>query len=87
MFKLAMGRLPTSTPLCSQSTISRLENLPDRRSLLRMGYGMIDFYCDSFRQVPQRIVLDIDGHFDGRFPTTARRSTPMLGGSYWVSRW
>jgi hypothetical protein len=64
MFKLAMGRLPTGSPLCSQSTISRLENLPDRRSLLRMGYGMIDFYCDSFRQVPRRIVLDIDDHFD-----------------------
>ena len=64
MFKLAMGRLPTSKPLCSQSTISRLENLPDKRTLLRMGYGMIDFYCDSFRQVPRRIVLDIDDHFD-----------------------
>src|SRR4051812_30237803 len=64
MFKLAMGRLPTSEPLCSQSTISRLENLPDRRTLLRMGYGMIDFYCDSFRQLPWRIVLDIDDHFD-----------------------
>jgi len=64
MFKLAMGRLPTGQPLCSQSTISRLENLPDRRSLLRMAYGMIDFYCDSFRQVPRRIVLDIDDHFD-----------------------
>ena len=44
MFKLAMGRLPESAPLCSQSTISRLENLPDRRTLLRMSYGMIDFY-------------------------------------------
>ncbi len=64
MFKLAMGRLPTDTPLCSQSTISRLENLPDKRTLLRMGYGMIDFYCDSFRQVPGRIVLDVADHFD-----------------------
>jgi DDE family transposase len=64
MFKLAMGRLPTSEPLCSQSTISRLENLPDKRALLRMGYGLIDLYCDSFRQVPRRIVLDIDDHFD-----------------------
>jgi hypothetical protein len=64
MFKLAMGRLPESAPLCSQSTISRLENLPDRRTLLRMSYGMIDFYCASFRQVPRRIVLDIDDHFD-----------------------
>jgi hypothetical protein len=64
MFKLAMGRLPTSEPLCSHSTISRLENRPDKRSLLRMGDGLIDLYCDSFRQVPRRIVLDIDDHFD-----------------------
>ena len=64
MFKLAMGRLPTGSPLCSQSTISRLENLPDRRTLLRMGYGLIELYCQSFRQVPKRIVLDIDDHFD-----------------------
>jgi hypothetical protein len=64
MFKLAMGRLPTGAPLCSQSTISRLENRPDKRTLLRMGYGLIDLYCDSVRQVPRRIVLDIDDHFD-----------------------
>ena len=64
MFKLAMGRLPAGSPLCSQSTISRLENRPDKRTLLRMGYGLIDLYCDSVRQVPRRIVLDIDDHFD-----------------------
>jgi Transposase DDE domain group 1 len=64
MFKLAMGRLPAGSPLCSQSTISRLENRPDKRTLLHMGYGLIDLYCDSFRQVPRRIVLDIDDHFD-----------------------
>ncbi|MFL5252013.1 MAG: IS1380 family transposase [Rhodopila sp.] len=64
MFKLAMGRLPAGSPLCSQSSISRLENLPDKRTLLRMGYGLIDLYCDSVRQVPRRIVLDINDHFD-----------------------
>src|SRR4051794_36916249 len=37
MFKLAMGRLPDDADLCSQPTISRLENLPDARALLRMG--------------------------------------------------
>jgi hypothetical protein len=31
MFKLALDRLPAGEELCSQSTISRLENLPDRR--------------------------------------------------------
>jgi hypothetical protein len=64
MFKLAMGRLPGDDALCSQSTISRLENLPDKRTLLRIGYAMIDFYCASFRHVPHRIVLDVDDTFD-----------------------
>ena len=64
MFKLAMGRLPGDGDLCSQPTISRLENLPDARALLRMGRAMIDHYCHSFRQVPRRIVLDIDDTFD-----------------------
>jgi hypothetical protein len=42
--------------LCSQSTISRLENLPDRRALLRLGRALIEQYCTSFRQMPKRIV-------------------------------
>ena len=37
MFKLALDRLPSGEELCSQSTVSRLENLPDRRALLRSG--------------------------------------------------
>src|SRR3954451_14368087 len=64
MFKLAMGRLPGDADLCSQPTISRLENLPDARALLRMGRAMVDHYCQSFRQVPRRITLDIDDTFD-----------------------
>src|SRR4051795_5894715 len=64
MFKLAMGRLPDEADLCSQPTISRLENLPDARALLRMGRAMVDHYCQSFRQVPRRIVLDIDDAFE-----------------------
>ena len=64
MFKLAMERLPQDRDLCSQPTISRTENLPDARVLLRMGRAMVDHYCHSFRQVPRRIVLDIDDTFD-----------------------
>jgi len=64
MFKLALDRLPAEAELCSQSTISRLENLPDVRALVRLGRGMIEQYCASFRQVPKRIVLDIDDTFD-----------------------
>src|SRR5512132_3282647 len=64
LFKMALDLAPSDRELCSQPTISRLENLPDVRSLLRMGQAMVDLYCASFRQVPRRIVLDIDDTFD-----------------------
>jgi len=64
LFKMAMNLTPSDRQLCSQSTISRLENLPDARALLRMGRAMVDLYCASFRQVPKRITLDIDDTFD-----------------------
>src|ERR1700738_1639092 len=55
IFKMAHDLTPSDRELCSQSTISRLENLPDARALLRMGRAMVDA---SFKQVPKRIVLD-----------------------------
>ena len=64
MFKMALDLSPSDRELCSQSTISRLENLPDARALLRMGRAMVDLYCESFHQVPKRITLDIDDTFD-----------------------
>src|ERR1700675_1777378 len=64
MFKLAMERLPDDGDLCSQPTISRAENLPDLRALLRIGQAMVAHYCQSFRRGPRRIVLDIDDTFD-----------------------
>src|SRR5947209_7836588 len=64
MFKLALERLPSDPELCSQSTISRLENRPDTRALLRLGRALIEQYCASFRQMPKRIVLDVDDTFD-----------------------
>ncbi|UNC13982.1 IS1380 family transposase [Acidiphilium multivorum] len=64
MFKLAMERLPEAGDLCSQATVSRTENLPGPRALLRMGLAMVEHYCASFRTVPNRVVLDIDDTFD-----------------------
>jgi hypothetical protein len=64
-FKLAVGRLPESgADLCSQPTISRLENLPGASALKRMMAAMIELFCDSFAAVPHRIVLDIDDSED-----------------------
>jgi hypothetical protein len=60
-FKTAVGRLPESAAdLCSQPTMCRLENLPGSVALKRMMMAMIELFCDSFAQVPRRIVLDID---------------------------
>ena len=64
MFKLTLDRLPSDQELCSQSTISRLENLPDVRALLRLGRALVEQYCSSFRAGPRRIVLDLDDTFD-----------------------
>ncbi len=64
---MAVGRLPESgADLCSQPTISRLENPGFRRgrlcpvALKRMMAAMIDLFCDSFDPVPRRILRDID---------------------------
>ncbi|HEY4040782.1 MAG TPA: IS1380 family transposase [Rhodopila sp.] len=60
-FKMAVGRLPETGPdLCSQPTMTRLENLPGPIALKRMMAAMVELFCDSFDTVPRRIVLDID---------------------------
>jgi hypothetical protein len=64
-FKMAVGRLPeTGAELCSQPTMCRLENLPTQTALLRMMAAMIELFCDSFDEVPRRILLDIDDTLD-----------------------
>jgi hypothetical protein len=64
-FKMAVGRLPESgEDLCSQPTMCRLENLPGPTALKRMMAAMVELFCDSFEQVPRRIVLDIDDTCD-----------------------
>jgi hypothetical protein len=64
-FKLACGRLPDSgRDLCSQPTMSRWENMPSYREVIRMTYAMIDLYCASYAKPPDAITLDIDDTVD-----------------------
>jgi hypothetical protein len=64
-FKMAVGRAPASgAALCSQPTMSRLENAPSRIGLIRMAAAMVDLFCNSWAKVPARIVLDIDDTWD-----------------------
>jgi hypothetical protein len=65
IFKMALDRPPVSGPaLCSQPTVSRLENMPRRPELYRMAKAMLDLYCDSFPVVPSHLTLDLDESFD-----------------------
>ena len=77
-FKIAVGRLPESgADLCSQPTISRLENLPGATPLKRMMAAMVDLFCDSFDQIPRRILLDIDDTEDRTAANSCPCSTPI----------
>ena len=64
-FKLACDCLPDSGgELCSQPTVSRWENAPTRREVVRMTYAMIDIYCGSYPRPPAAVTLDIDDTVD-----------------------
>ena len=64
-FKLACGRLADSgADLCSQPTVSRLENQPDLREVIRLTYAMVDIYCASYPAPPGSVTLDIDDTVD-----------------------
>jgi hypothetical protein len=65
LLKLAVGRCPESgADLCSQSTMSRLENMPSRRQAAEMTAALIDQFCASFPAPPCEITLDIDDTLD-----------------------
>ena len=65
IFKMAVGRLPESgDPLCSQPTMSRLENAPSKIEIARAMAAMVDQFCESYRRAPVSITLDIDDTFD-----------------------
>ena len=64
-FKLACGSLPESgLDLCSQPTVSRLENAPSLKDLVRLQRCLADVYCQSYKSPPKAVVLDIDDTVD-----------------------
>ncbi len=64
-FKLACGRLPDSGgDLCSQPTVSRWENAPDLKTIVRLTYAMVDAWCASYAREPEAVTLDIDDTLD-----------------------
>ena len=64
-FKLACGRLPeTGRDLCSQPTLSRLENAPALRDVIRLTYALVDQWMASYDKPPSSVTLDIDDTCD-----------------------
>ena len=64
-FELACGRLPDSgRDLCSQPTLSRLENAPGLRDVIRLTYTLVDAWMDSYVRAPASVMLDIDDTCD-----------------------
>ncbi len=65
LFKLSVGRAPESgDPLCSQPTMSRLENMPSKIEAARMTAALVDLFCQSFPAPPASLALDIDDTCD-----------------------
>ncbi|WP_036285733.1 IS1380 family transposase [Methylocystis sp. ATCC 49242] len=61
VFKIACGRLPdTGNDLCSHPTMSRWENAPALREIVKLGGVLIDLYCASYATPPKAVTLDID---------------------------
>jgi hypothetical protein len=62
---LACGRLPESgDDLRSQLTLSRWENAPTLRQIIRLMDVMIEVYCASDARPPHAVTLDIDDTVD-----------------------
>ena len=52
-FKLACGRLPdTGANLCSQPTLSRLENAPSLKDAIRLTWALVDQWMASYEREP-----------------------------------
>ncbi|AOF97416.1 IS1380 family transposase [Sphingobium sp. RAC03] len=64
-FKLALGKLPGGViGLASQPTMSRWENAPTTRELVRLTGALVDLYCASYPVPPVAVTLDIDETVD-----------------------
>ena len=50
--------------LCSQPTISRLENTPCLKDVVRLTYALVDQWVASYQKKPDAVVLDIDDTCD-----------------------
>ena len=56
---------PIRAPICARSQpISRWENAPTLKEIVRLTYALIDIWCASYSKQPASVVLDIDDTLD-----------------------
>ena len=60
VLKLSVGRRPSDEDLCSQATMTRLENNVDSKTLYRIGKLFVESYVKSFSKPPRHVILDAD---------------------------
>lgn len=60
MLKLATGRIPSDGDLCSQPTMSRLENHVGHKELYELGKLFVSDFMDSYEKPPRQIIIDLD---------------------------
>lgn len=65
--------------LCSQPTMSRLENMPSKIEAARMTAALVDVFCQSFPVQPAAITLDIDGACG---PVHGQQQMPLFNARY-----
>jgi hypothetical protein len=58
--KISCGRKPSDEALCSQPTMTRLENNVGSRTLYKIGKLFLDEYISSFDKAPKKVVIDAD---------------------------
>lgn len=60
MLKLSTGRLPEDSVLCSQPTMTRLENHVQHKELYDIGWLFVRHFVNSYDKAPREIILDLD---------------------------
>lgn len=72
-FQVAAGRTPAQNdysddnghyPLASPSTLSRLENRVDSKTMFKLHEILVDTFLDSYEEPPEEIILDYDATDD-----------------------
>ena len=80
VFKMAVGHAPESgDPLCSQPTMSRLENAPSKIEIGRLMAAMVDQFCDSYqRRRPRSRWISTTRSMRCTASNSCRCSTPIM---------